>query len=305
MTLITKASVLVDAGDSCGEGPLWDAKAQCLYWTDQTGARFHRYEYKSRRHEVIKTRLEVNGFALHESGGFVITNNTGIWCWDGQSDPRLVVAEVDGAKCQMNDCIADPEGRVFSGSVFYDPSGDYQLGKLIRVDTDESTHIVDEGFHIANGLAFSLDLAALYFADSAARCIYRYDYDRASGGIRNRRVFVQVPAEEGLPDGLAVDAEGFLWSAQWYGSCVVRYDPDGRVERRIPIPAKQVSSVAFGGEDFADVFVTSAARSEPMPVMPPGYDPVNGPFGGQLFHFRASVPGRPEFRAKLLACVPS
>jgi sugar lactone lactonase YvrE len=302
MKLTTNVSILADSGDLCGEGPLWDERCQCLYWTDQTGARFHRYEYKSRCHNVVKTGLEVNGFAVHDSGGFVVTNSSGIWCWDGLGEPQLIAAEVDGAVCKMNDCIADPEGRLFTGSVFYDPDGDYQAGKLMRMDTDGSAHIVDDGFHIANGLAFSPDLMALYFTDSGARRIYRYDYDRASGQVRNRRVLVQVPADEGLPDGLTVDADGFLWSAQWYGSCVVRYDPDGQEERRIPIPAKQVSSVTFGGPEFTDVFVTSAGRSEPMPVMPSGYDAYSGHFGGELFGFRSEIPGRPEFRAKLPAC---
>jgi D-xylonolactonase len=112
---------------------------------------------------------------------------------------------------------------------------------------------------------------------------------------------VQVPTTEGLPDGLTVDAEGFLWSAQWYGSCVVRYDPDGRVERRIATPAKQTSSVAFGGPELMDLYITSAGKSEAMPIMPPGYNPHSGRFGGPLFHFRSEVPGKLEFKTKLAA----
>jgi D-xylonolactonase len=167
------------------------------------------------------------------------------------------------------------------------------------VETDGSVHIADEGFHISNGLAWSPDSKYLYFTDSAARRIYRYDYDRASGNLRNRRVLVAVPAEEGLPDGLTVDAEGFLWSAQWYGGCIVRYDPDGKLERRVSIPAKQTSSLAFGGPELTDIFITSAARSEPMPVMPPGYDPDSGHFGGELYHLNLGIAGRPEHRARI------
>jgi sugar lactone lactonase YvrE len=144
------------------------------------------------------------------------------------------------------------------------------------VDRDGTDHVVDEGFHLANGLAFSPDAKLLYFTDSAARRIYAYDYDQKTGEVRNRRVLVQVPDHEGLPDGLTVDAEGFLWSARWYGSCVIRYNPDGKVERSIMTPAKQTSSVMFGGPDLTDLFISSAARSEPMPVMPKGYDATSG-----------------------------
>jgi len=294
-----EVTVLADYDDLCGEGPLWDPTEACLFWTDNTGARFYRYDWSQRSHRIVKQGLEINGFALNQPGGFVVTNNSGIWLWDGCDRLDLIAAEVEGSRCQMNDCIADPEGRLYAGSYFYDPAKDYPLGKLIRVDTDGGAHIVDEGFHISNGLAWSPDAKYLYFTDSAARRIYQYDYDRASGNLRNRRVLITVPENEGLPDGLKVDAEGYLWSAQWYGGCIVRYDPDGRPERRVSIPAKQTSSLAFGGPDLTDIFITSAARSEPMPVMPPGYDPDSGHFGGELYHVNLGIAGRPEYRARI------
>lgn len=133
--------------------------------------------------------------------------------------------------------------------------------------------------------------------DSVARRIYAYDYDNAGGSVRNKRTFVQVPDDQGIPDGLAVDSEGFVWSAQWYGACVVRYDPDGKLERRLSLPAKQTSSLAFGGPDLDELFVTSAARSEPMPVMPPGYDPNSGFFGGPLYRLRPGIRGQIQHMA--------
>lgn len=292
-------TVIADYGDLCGEGPVWDPQTRTLFWTDCVGLRFYAFHESSGKHEILKEGLEINGYALNESAGFVISNNRGIWLWDGAADLRLIADQADGAKCQMNDAIADPEGRFFAGSWFYDPNDKYKLGKLIRVDTDGSAHVVDDGIHLANGLAFSPDATTLYFTDSAARRIYAYDYDRSTGNVRNRRVVVQVPASEGLPDGLTVDADGFLWSAQWYGSCVVRYDPDGKQERRIDVPAKQTSSVAFGGEELTDIFITSAAKSEPMPVMPEGYDAKSGYFGGRLYRINLGVPGKPDYRAHI------
>ena len=291
--------VIADYQDLNGECPVWDPERGVLYWTDCAARRFYRYDPWSEDHELVKSGLEINGYRLNRPGGFVVTNNSGIWLWDGAGEPTLIASEVDGAKCQMNDCVADPAGRLFSGSYFYDPAKPYDLGKLMRVDRNGKVTILDEGFHLSNGLAFSPDYLTLYFADSAGRRIYAYDYDAGTGDVSRRRVLVEVPAEEGLPDGLAVDADGFIWAAQWYGSCIVRYDPDGRVERRVPTPAKQTSSLTFGGENLTDIFITSAGRSEPMPVMPPGYDPERGFFGGPLYRTNLGIAGRPERKADI------
>jgi D-xylonolactonase len=296
---MTELTVIADNGDLCGEGPLWDHDSRTLYWTDQTGQKFYRYRPSSAKPELVRAGLEICGFAFNHPGGFIVTNSRGIWLWDGQADPDLIADEVQGVKCQMNDCIADPVGRLFAGSIFYDPSKPYPLGHLMRVDTDRTVRIVDEGIHLANGLGFSPDEKTLYFSDSAARTIYAYNYDRSTGNVSNRRVFVKVPVEQGLPDGLTVDAKGFVWSAQWYGSCIVRYDPDGKEERRLEVPAKQVSSLIFGGESLTDIFITSAGRSEPMPIMPPGYDPSTGNMGGQLYHINLGIPGKLEYKTRL------
>ncbi len=290
---------IVDTGDLCGECPVWDEETGTLYWVDCVGRRFYRYTPETGQHDILNDGLEINGFRLNRPGGFVIANSGGIWLWDGAGSKVLIAAEVDGAKCRMNDCVADARGRLFAGTCFYDPHHEYELGKLLRVDPDGKTAIVDEGFHLANGIAFSPEYDALYFTDSVARRIYRYDYDAATGACKNRRVLIQAPLSEGLPDGLTVDAEGFLWSAQWYGACVVRYDPTGKPERRIPAPAKQTSCVTFGGADLTDLYITSAARSEPMPVMPPGYDAFSGYFGGALYRVRTNVHGRPAARANI------
>jgi D-xylonolactonase len=159
--------------------------------------------------------------------------------------------------------------------------------------------VVDEGIEIANGLGFSPDNRTLYFADSARRVIFAYDVDASSGDLSRRRIFVQVPRDEGLPDGLTVDRKGFVWCAQWYGSQVVRYDPEGRVERRIALPVRQVSSVIFGGDDLSDLYVTTAADPWPSPLAPAGYDASAADQGGSLYRIRLDVQGRSDFPAAL------
>jgi sugar lactone lactonase YvrE len=291
-------SILVNDDNLCGEAPLWDAPHQRLYWTDCSGRKFYAYDWNSKRKEVLLDGFEVNGCALDQSGGFTFVNNSGVLSWNGKDKPRLIVGEIGDEKLQLNDCIADPEGRLLAGSCFYNPSAEYPLGKLFCVQTNGTVQILDEGFHLANGLGFSPDGKTLYFTDSIARLIYEYAYDPTTGRVRNRRVLVTLDNNSGLPDGLTVDAEGFIWSAEWYGSCISRYDPEGELDRRIQVPAKQISSMAFGGPELCDLFITSAAKSEPMPVMPPGYDPNSGYFGGALFHTNVGIKGRVEYRTR-------
>jgi sugar lactone lactonase YvrE len=297
--ITVEVQIAADTADLCGENPIWNETTGCVYWTDQSGLRFHRFNPTSCEYRLLRSTLQINGFRFNQAGGFVMTNDSGVWLWDGLGELLLLASEADGQACRLNDCVADPEGRLFTGSNFYRPDQEYALGNLFRVDTNGRVSVVDEGIHLSNGLAFSTDFAQLYLADSAARRIYAYDYDRLSGYIRNRRVLVQVPSTQGLPDGLIVDAEGFLWSAQWYGSAIVRYDPDGTIERRISIPAKQVSSLCFGGPDLADLYVTTAGESWPAPIMPQGYDPVHGFFGGPLYRLKPGVQGQPALKANI------
>lgn len=292
--------IIADYRDVCGECPVWDPKSQSLYWTDCVGLRFYKYNSHTQKHSMLHSGFEINGFRLNNEGAeFCVTNNSGIWLWNKKQKPYLIASEIDGKKCRMNDCTADPQGRLLAGSWFYNADRDYPLGHLIVVNTDLTATVLDEGFDLANGIALSPDCSTVYVADSVARTIYAYDYNVRTASVKRKRILVALPAEEGLPDGLAVDQEGYVWAALWYGGCVVRLDPDGVIERRLVVPAKQVSAVAFGGLDLSELFVTTAGHSEPMPIMPPGYDATSGYFGGALFRTQSGVCGLPQLRTKL------
>ncbi len=291
--------VAADFADACGECPVWDPAEKCLYWTDCVGLKFQRFDWTTDRSALTKPDIEIYGFRRNRPGGFVITNPQGVSLWDGRGELVYLAGETEGTRLQLNDCTADLAGRLLTGSFFYNPGVEYELGRLIRVDSNGSVATLDEGFHLANGIGLSPAERTLYVTDSVARRIYSYDYDSRTGTVRNRRVFVQVPDREGIPDGLAVDEAGFVWSAQWYGGCIVRYDPDGKEERRIRLPAKQTSSLAFGGPELTEIFVTTAAKSEIMPVMPAGYDPHSGFFGGPLYRIRTDIRGQGQFMASI------
>ena len=106
-------------------------------------------------------------------------------------------------------------------------------------------------------MGYSPDESIMYYTDSSVRTIYAYDYDRATGSVSNRRDFVKLPDTAGVPDGMTVDSEGYVWTAVWFDGCIVRFDPDGVEERRIALPAIQTSSVMFGGPDLTDIYVTT------------------------------------------------
>jgi sugar lactone lactonase YvrE len=292
--------IVANDDNLCGEGPYWDEHEESLYWTDITGRRFFRFRWREKRRELLSEGFEVGGFCRQEEGGFLVTNNSGIWLWHPGSKPVLIAAEAEGQECVMNDCAADPRGRVFSGSWHLDDAGRSAPSFLFRVDINGSVHIADEGICFSNGLAFSSDASTLYFADSVARCIYAYDWRREDGALSHRRVFARIPREEGVPDGLTVDAAGFVWCAQWFGGCVSRFDPDGRRERRVRVPAAQTSAVAFGGPDLDEIYVTSAARSNALVLAPEGYDPAAVFVGGPLYRLRAGIQGRTKYRSNIV-----
>jgi len=205
----------------------------------------------------------------------------------------------EGEKLVLNDILADPRGCVHAGTRHWGPEGMEKPGRLCLIDLGASPRLVDDGIELANGLGLSPDDRTLYFADSAARRIYAYDVDPAAGVLSRKRVFARIPAEDGIPDGLTVGAEGFVWCALWCGGQVVRFDPAGKVERRIRLPARQTSSLAFGGDDLRDLCVTSAAEPWRSDLAPSGYRFDAGSDGGSLFRIRLEVQGKRGRRAVL------
>lgn len=160
---------------------------------------------------------------------------------------------------------------------------------------------MEEGIGLSNGLGFSPDCGTLYYTDSVARIIYSYDYHRADGSVRNRREFIRLSTTEGIPDGMTVDSEGFVWSAHWFGGCIVRYDPDGKEQRRIHLPATQTSSLTFGGPDLTDIFVTSAHLTDALSLAPALYRPESSNRGGQMYRMNLGIRGKEEYKAKIIA----
>lgn len=290
--------MVANTNDTCGEAPTWDAAHNRVLWVDNESNLVHALSLDSGEVSQISRDLMVSGIALNQGGGYVFAGAGGLHVWRGPDDCRTAIDAFAGETLWFNDILADARGRVYAGTLYWGAKGMEKYGKLYLVDPDGSAQVVDEGIELSNGLGLSYDERTLYYTDSTARRIYTYDVETATGRLSNRRVFVQVPKDEGIPDGLTVDAQGFVWSAQWYGGQVVRYDPDGKVERRIAMPMMQVSSCLFGGPELTDLYVTTAANSWEGPYAPPGYDFKAGNIGGPLYRVRTDIQGKADHVAR-------
>lgn len=289
----------VPADDRCGEAPVWDVRNGRLLWTDIGTSTVYALHPGDFLKTVVSRGLPVSGIALNRDGRLVFAGATGLHLWRQPDDHRTLLTEYGGETLLFNDIIADAAGRVYAGTLYWDDNGMQKRGKLHLIERGGSVRVVDDGIELSNGLGFSPDDRTLYYADSAARVIYAYDVDVATGSLSRKRVFTRVGGDEGIPDGLTVDSQGFVWCAQWYGGQVVRYDPDGKVQRRVPLPVTQVASCNFGGADLLDLYITTAGDNWPSQLAPAGYDYSKGNFGGGLYRLRLDVPGKPEHLADL------
>jgi D-xylono/L-arabinono-1,4-lactonase len=278
-----------------GENPLWHLMERRLYWTDIVRGILFRYDPATGTHEPCYSGPPVGGFTVQADGALLLFMARGaIAKWrDGRLD--YIIEEIpDERQSRFNDVIADPIGRVFCGTM---PTPT-RPGRLYRLDPDGKLHLLFEGIGISNGMGFTLDRRRMYYTDTIARSIYLFDYDSQTGALTNQRVWVRTPEGAGGPDGMTVDAQGFVWSARWEDSSVYCYTPDGVEERRIEFPARKVSSVTFGGNDLSDLYVTTALTDGTKAVAD-GTRAEEGAGAGALFRLRLGIRGLPEFFSRV------
>jgi D-xylonolactonase len=290
--------VVLENPDRCGEAPVWDFRSGRLLWADIPADVVYALDPATGTKSVVSRGVNVSGIVLHAGGGLLLAGAGGLHVLEPDGRCRTLLTEHEGEALVFNDILAAPGGRLYAGTIHWGDEME-KPGRLYLVHADGRVEVVDEGIELANGLALSPEDRTLYFVDSAARIIYAYDVDPESGRLSGKRVFARVAVDHGIPDGLTTDADGFIWCACWYGGQVVRFDLAGRIERRLPLPALQVSSLAFGGPDFDELYVTSAAEPWPSRLAPAGWDAAAPDQGGALYRVRAGARGRPEHIAAL------
>ena len=282
---MAEVEVVLSVGNQLGEGPLWHAGQAALYWVDIEGGSFFRYSPEREKLEKFKVGQPIGCLAFRHDGNLTMALRDGIgfWDWWTQSVNIVTNPEADRLSARFNDGRVDRSGRFWTGSI-----GDDKNSKLYRLDPDGSINTMETGITISNGIDWSPDDRTMYYTDSHLRVIYAYDFELDSGVIKNRREFVKVPLTEGFPDGLSVDSEGFVWSAQWDGWRVTRYDPDGKIERVISLPVQRPTSCTFGGPDLDQLYITSAWTGLNK------IDRQKQPLAGDLFRVMTEVKGQPE-----------
>lgn len=289
MTSDMQPKMLCDYACACGENPYWHPLEKMFYWTDIPAGKLYRYNPADGSHEMCYQGRIVGGFTVQPDGALLLFMDQGtVALWHNGQITRTLIGELPEEKTtRFNDVIADPEGRVFCGTM---PTKD-RPGRLYRLDRDGSIHKLLEGIGCSNGMGFSPDRKTMYYTDTPKHEIYAFDYDQTTGNISRQRVLIKTEDGGGGPDGMTVDAAGDIWSTRWDGSCVVRYGPDGTEKQRIKFPVKKVSSVTFGDDDCASMYFTTAGGNNKKD---------NGEQAGAIFRLRLpGVKGVTEFYSRI------
>ncbi len=272
-----------------GEGPLWSVCDARLWWTDIQGRRLYRYDPVTRTLDEIATPERLCSFAfVAGSDRLIAAFESGLALYDPANGALrwLYRLERGTAPIRFNDGRTDRQGRFWAGTMV-EGGGPEPLGRLHCLDRKGRVTRQPDLVFISNALCTSPDGSRLYFADSPRRTIFVYDLDRISGVLSGRRRFVETP-QGAFPDGANVDREGFVWNAHWGAGRVVRYDPDGCIDRMVDVPASQPSCIAFGGPEMNLLFVTSARDGLKDDIL------LSQPDAGNLFVYRTDITGLPD-----------
>lgn len=256
---------VVACNNHLGEGPVWDVDEGALYWVDGTGRRvgnpgLWRLDPASGKTRNWMLGHDVGAMALRERGGAVLALDDGFYLFDFERGELELITLIESGqpRSRLNDGKVDRQGRFFAGGM--DDEEELKLCGLWRLDPDLSVTRVDDGIICSNGPCWSPDQRTFYFADTFQQVMWAYDYDPATGTPGNRREFASTLDEPGFFDGSTVDAEGCVWNAMVIGGELIRYTPDGEVERRIGMPVRNITSVCFGGDKLDEIYVTSMGR---------------------------------------------
>jgi sugar lactone lactonase YvrE len=268
-----------------GEGPLWSARENAIYWVDILAPAVHRLELSDgsvqswpmpERIGWLVEREHAPGFIAGLQSGFAELS------LDPFSIQPIADPEPHLPTNRMNDCKVDAAGRIWAGTM--DAAIKDECGSLYRLDPGFRVSKHDEGYGVTNGPAFSVDCRTMYHTDTLKRTVFAFPL-REDGSLGKRKDFIRFRDEWGYPDGMTVDAEGGLWIAHWGHGCVSRFTPDGERERSIELPASQITSCVFAGPALDRMFVTSAADGQ-----------LDAEHAGKLFEINPGVRGVPQPR---------
>jgi sugar lactone lactonase YvrE len=254
------AELVADTKCTVGEGPVWDTATRQMLWVDIPHGRVYRLDASTGSVVQVEVGQPVGAIVPRASGGFIVATPEGIAhlrTLDGVRPELIAEIERDRPANRSNDGKCDPAGRFWFGTM--STTSEDAAGSLYRLDRDLSLHRMVKGTTISNGLGWSPDGSRMYFIDTPTGAVDAFDYKASSGAITRRHQLVNITPDHGLPDGMAVDAEGGLWVAFWGGGAVRRYTAEGELDCEVALPVSQVSSCCFGGVNLDELYVTTAA----------------------------------------------
>ena len=249
---------VLDGTDQLGESPVWSVPEQTLYWVDIVGRAARAYSPSTGRRHDWSLPSEIGALALRSTGGALVALRSGFAALDFGTGAVTAVCdpEPDLPENLFNDGACDRAGRFWAGSLHQDEIE--PLGSLYRLEADLTCTRMLSDLVVANGIGWSPDNRTMYFIDSGQHAVFAFDFDLDCGEIGQRRTFAEVDERDGVPDGLTVDSEGYVWVALWDGGAIRRYAPDGSLVEVIRLPVPRPTSCAFGGPDLTTLFITTA-----------------------------------------------
>ena len=285
---MTEADCIVNTRDSLGESPLWDPVTERLFWVDINRCLIHQLDPRTGKITDWPCKTEPGCLGRADNGRLVAGLRDGFYFFSPATGEfeRITDPEPGKPENRVNDGKVDRAGRFWAGTM-RDPNPDEPCGALYKLEGQTALQMLD-GIRIPNSLCWSPDNQTLYFSDTRARVIWGFDFNLASGELSNRRLFVDLQGQLGRPDGATVDTEGYLWSAEYGGGRVVRYTPDGTVDKVVNLPVANVTCPTFGGTDYKTLFITTASQRLTENEL------AEQPLAGGLFSLKVTVAGLPE-----------
>ncbi len=296
--MVASLECIYDGICHLGECPVWNVKEQKLFWTDILNRRIWTHNpIEESSKPFWEGEYQVGGFAFTEAAGMVLCTDEGVFLLDAKEVGKLngrpkKLFHIPLDKGEMfNDITVDPQGRIFAGTLF--KNGAY--GTLYRLEKNKEPAAVIRELACSNGMTFSLDKKIFFHTDSIPKRITAYQYDVATGRIYNPTLFFEGNQSQGSPDGMTLDTEDHIWVAFWGEGVVRRLNPDGKIVEEIRLPAKQPSSVIFGGRGLSDLYITTACENGAD--IKKGLDEKGEFLGGPVYRYKTNLKGRPEWLA--------
>ncbi len=254
------SQLVYDAKAALGEGAIWHAQKKVLYWVDIMAGLVHIYDPATGNDRTVNVGQPVGTVVPRKSGGVMVAVQHGFASLDLDTGKLNIIHDPEKhlPGSRFNDGKCDPAGRFWAGTMAMGADRT-EVSGLYCMDTDHSVRPMLDKVTISNGIVWSRDNSTMYYIDTPTLVVAAFDYDLASGSISNRRVAISIPKEMGLPDGMAIDAEGMLWIAHFGGSRVTRWNPANRaLLETVQVPVSNVTSCAFGGPKLDELYITTA-----------------------------------------------